>query len=190
MSDPHVDLLETVLSATRRAAERLTPHDLERPTPCDEFDVRRLLEHVIGWQQVTAACAADHQPPLLDGSPTYRASSDPVRDLGEAATRLVTNLRARTDNTITMPYRGVTPMRVMLDELIAETVIHTWDLAAARGLTIAFDAEIVDVAHDGLTLLLGESFAEMGFRTSSAPDRAADGLLGLLERSGRVPADW
>ena len=189
MSDPRVDLLETVLATTRHAAEGLTPQDLDRPTPCDEFDVRRLLEHVIGWQQVTAACAADREPPLLDGSPTYRASSDPERDLREASTRLVTELRGRTADTITMPYRGVTPMRVMLDELIAEAVIHTWDLAAARGLTIAFDADVMDVAHDGLTLLLGESFAEMGFRTSAAPD-GADGLQGLLERSGRAPADW
>ncbi|KRC63812.1 hypothetical protein ASE12_02945 [Aeromicrobium sp. Root236] len=191
MSDPHVDLLERVLVTTRRTAEGLTPQDLDRRTPCEEFDVRRLLEHVIGWQQVTAACAADREPPLLDGSPTYRASSEPERDLREASERLVTNLRARTDETITMPYRGLTPMRVMLDELIAEAVIHTWDLAAARGLEIAFDPDVMDVAHDGLTLLLGESFAEMGFRASAAPQHgSSNDLLRLLVRSGRVPADW
>jgi len=191
MSDPHVDLLERVLVTTRRTAEGLTPQDLDRRTPCEEFDVRRLLEHVIGWQQVTAACAADREPPLLDGSPTYRASSEPERDLREASERLVTNLRARTDETITMPYRALTPMRVMLDELIAEAVIHTWDLAAARGLEIAFAPDVMDVAHDGLTLLLGESFAEMGFRASAAPQHgSSNDLLRLLVRSGRVPADW
>ena len=78
----------------------------------------------------------------------------------------------------------------MLAELIAETVIHTWDLAAARGVSVAFDAEVMSAAHDGLTLLLGESFAEMGFRASAETTPPADELVRLLVRSGRTPADW
>jgi len=190
MTDPHVDLLETVLATTQRVAGGLDPSDLDRPTPCDEFDVRRLLEHVIGWQLVTAACAADRDVPVLDGSPTYRASADLTRDLREASAALVATLRARTDETITMPYRGATPMRVMLAELVAETVIHTWDLAAARGQAIDFDTDVMAAAHDGLTLLLGESFAEMGFRVSGEAQPPSSGLAHLLVRSGRTPGAW
>ncbi|KQV76594.1 hypothetical protein ASC61_17185 [Aeromicrobium sp. Root344] len=190
MRDRYVDLLGTVLATTLQVADGLEPSDLDLPTPCDEFDVRRLLEHLIGWQQVTAACAADREAPVLDGSPTYRASAEPGSDLRDASAALVATLRARTDETITMPYRGATPMRVMLAELIAETVIHTWDLAAGRGVSVAFDAEVMSAAHDGLTLLLGESFAEMGFRASAETTPPADELVRLLVRSGRTPADW
>ena len=190
MTSRQGDLLETALATTRHVADGLGPDDLRRPTPCGEFDVRRLLEHVIGWQLVTAACAVDEEPPLLDGSPTYRASSEPVRDLREASTTLVANLRSRTEDTITMPYRGVTPMSVMLAELIAETVIHTWDLATARGRQVDFGAEVVAAAHDGLTLLLGESFAEVGFGVSAETPRAGDELGRLLVRSGRTPSEW
>ncbi|KAA1399373.1 TIGR03086 family metal-binding protein [Aeromicrobium ginsengisoli] len=190
MTARDIDLLETVLITTLQVADGLTTQDLERPTPCDEFNVRLLLEHVIGWQQVTAACAADREAPVLDGSPTYRASSDLGGDLRAASATLVTNLRARHAETITMPYRGETPMRVMLAELIAETVIHTWDLAVARGQAVDFDADVVSAAHDGLTLLLGESFAEMGFRVSAETPPSADDLVRLLVRSGRAPGVW
>lgn len=190
MTQHHVDLLESVLSTTGRIATALEPADLSRPTPCEEFDVRRLLEHVIGWQLVTGACAADLEPPLADGSPTYEASPDVAGDLREASANLLATLRKRPDATITMPYRGVTSVDVMHAELVAESVIHTWDLAAAVSASVEFDDDVVSAAHDGLSLLLGESFAEMGFRSPAAAGPASSELIRLLERSGRSPADW
>ena len=190
MTERNLDLLETVLRTTRRIAEGLDPGDLARPTPCEEFDVRRLLEHVIGWQLVTGACAADLEPPLADGSPTYRASSDVADDLGAASADLLANLRKRPDATITMPYRGVTTVDVVHAELVAEAVIHTWDLGAALGVSIEFSDDMVGAAHQGLSLLLGESFAEIGFRSPTPTEVGAGELVRLLERSGRTPGDW
>ena len=190
MTQHTVDLLDLVLRTTHRIAQGLTPDDLARPTPCDEFDARRLLEHVIGWQLVTGACAADLEPPVAAGSPTYRASSDLAADLMATSTTLLTNLRRRSDLTISMPYRGVTSADVVHAEQLAEAVIHTWDLAAAVGVSLELDDDVVSAAHDGLSLLLGESFAEMGFRSPTAEDPEATGLVRLLVRSGRAPEDW
>ena len=190
MTERNLDLLETVLATTSRIAEGLEPDDLARPTPCKEFDVRRLLEHIVGWQLVTGACAADLEPPLADGSPTYRASSDVVDDLRSASTDLLANLRKRPDATITMPYRGVTPIDVMHAELVAEAAIHTWDLGAALRVSVELDDDVVSAAHEGLSLLLGESFAEVGFRSPQPTDAATSELVRLLERSGREPGDW
>ena len=185
-----MDLLETVLHATRRVVEGLEPADLDRPTPCEEFTVRRLLEHVIGWQQVMGACAADLEPSLTDGSPTYRVSANVAGDLRVASATLLANLRHRTTRTITLPYRGATSVVVMQLEQIAEYVIHTWDLAAAVGVGLDFDNDVLGAAHEGLSLLLGESFAEMGFRPPATTDPASGELVRLLVRSGRSPSDW
>jgi uncharacterized protein (TIGR03086 family) len=185
-----VDLLETVLDATRRVVEGLEPADLDRPTPCEEFTVRRLLEHVIGWQQVMGACAADLEPPLADGSPTYRASADVAGDLRAASATLTTNLRRRTATTITLPYRGATSVAVMQAEQIAEYVIHTWDLAAAVGVGLDFDDDVLGAAHEGLSWMLGESFAEMGFQPPASTDPTSSELVRLVVRSGRSPSDW
>ena len=185
-----MDLLEAVLDATRRVVEGLEPDDLDRPTPCEEFTVRRLLEHVVGWQQVMGACAADLEPSLANGSPTYRASADIAGDLRAASATLLVNLRHRTDRTITLPYRGATSVAVMQLEQIAEYVIHTWDLAAAVGVSLDFDNDVLGAAHEGLSLLLGESFAEMGFRPPATTEPASGELVRLLVRRGRAPSDW
>ena len=190
MTQRNLDRLETVLTTTRRIVEGLEPNDLSRETPCDEFDVRRLLEHVIGWQLVTGACAADLEPPLSDGSPTYRASSAVSDDLRSASADLLASLRKRPEATITMPYRGVTSVDIVHAELVAEAVIHTWDLGAAVGVSVEFNDDVVSAAHEGLSLLLGESFAEMGFRSPTPGDASASELVRLLERSGRTPAEW
>lgn len=190
MTERNLDLLETVLATTRRLAEGLQPDDLARPTPCDEFDVRRLLEHVIGWQLVTGACAVDLVPPMDDGSPTYRASSEVADDLRSASADLVANLRKRPDTAITMPYRGVTSVDVVHAELVAEAVIHTWDLGAAVGVSVEFEGDVLSAAQEGLSLLLGESFAEIGFRAPRSADAGSSELVRLLERSGRAPGDW
>ncbi|VXB88636.1 maleylpyruvate isomerase family mycothiol-dependent enzyme [Aeromicrobium sp. 9AM] len=190
MTATQIDLLESVLRTTRRLADRLEPRDLERPTPCDELDVRRLLEHLIGWQQIMGACAAGLEPALADGSPTYVASADIAGDLRAASTALVNSLRQRNDDTIVLPYRGSTSVDVMHAEQLAEHVIHTWDLGAALGVPVSFDEEVVTAAHEGLSLMLGESFAEMGFRTPVSAQPAPTELARLLVRSGRSPADW
>jgi uncharacterized protein (TIGR03086 family) len=190
VTERNLDLLETVLRTTHRIVDGLGPDDLVRPTPCEEFDVRRLLEHVIGWQLVSGACAVDLEPPLADGSPTYRASPDLADDLQGASSDLLANLRKRSEETITLPYRGVTSVDVMHAEQVAEAVIHTWDLAAAVGASLELDDDVVSAAHDGLSLLLGESFAEIGFRPPKPTDSGSTELVRLLERSGRSPGDW
>lgn len=181
-----LDLLEEILRTTQHLADRLEPGDLARPTPCEGFNVRGLLEHVIGWQQMSAECAADLRPTLRDGSPTYVAETGIAEDLRDATTALLTNLRARSVETITMPYRGTTSVQTLHAELVAEALIHTWDLATALGRVVEFDDEAVAAAHEGLSLLLGESFTDMGFRSPHPVTPAADELVRLIERSGRT----
>jgi len=180
-------LLTRALTTTQEVVGGVRSADLDLPTPCAEYDVRRLLEHVIGWQVVFAACAADEDPSLADGSPTY-VLGDPVRDLRAAAAALTGNLGRRADESINLPYRGTVPVTQLLDELVAETVIHTWDLAAGLRRSVEFDSATIAAAQAGLTMMLAESFAEQGFR-SGGERTGADELEALLVRSGRDP-EW
>lgn len=186
MADAHLELLESVLRTTGDVASQVRPEDLGRPTPCEELDVRALLAHVIGWQRVFAGCAAELPPSLEGGSPTYATSHDPADDLRKSSAALLATLRAREDESITLPYRGATNIDTLVTELVAEMVIHTWDLATALGIQVAFDDHEVSVAHDGLSLMLKESFAAMGFRAPQTTTPSSE-LERLLRRSGRSP---
>ncbi len=181
-----LEVLVGAFAVTCEVGDGVRPADLVRPTPCGEYDVRRLLEHVIGWQLVFAACAVDEKPPLADGSPTYVLTGEPGPELRAASTLLAANLDGRAAETIALPYRGTVPVANLIDELIAETVIHTWDLAAGLGRSVEFDPAIIAVAQVGLTKMLAESFAEQGFRRAGGAT-AGDELGDLLVRSGRDP---
>jgi uncharacterized protein (TIGR03086 family) len=179
-------LLTRAFVTTHEVLDGVQPAELDLPTPCGEYDVRRLLEHLIGWQLVFAACAIDAEPPLADGSPAYLLTGEPGPELRSASMALTANLAGRTQEAITLPYRGTVPVADLVDELVAETVIHTWDLAAGLGRSVEFDPAIIAVAQLGLTKMLAESFAEQGFR-AVAGATAGDGMRGLLVRSGRDP---
>jgi len=180
-NDERLSLLANTIKITQELVDEVRPADLTRPTPCGEYDVRRLLEHLIGWQRVTAACAAGTEPEFADGSPTYTLTDDPARDLREAA--LVTHLE-QAPATIDMPYRGETPIEHVIEEVVAELVIHSWDLATGLGRSVRYDDATVALAHSGLTRMLGASFAAEGFR-SPTDVTAATEFERLLVRSGR-----
>jgi uncharacterized protein (TIGR03086 family) len=182
-----VDLLAGLLWTTRGLVARVTPGDRPRPTPCTDLDLGALVAHVIGWQQVFAACLREVSPPIVDGSPTYRPSDHLVRDLDDASHALLTALAAAAAE-VELPYRGRTPIHVLVAELIAETALHAWDVATAMNLEFEVDQSTVAAAHEGLTLLLSEPFAERGFRTGAPVDGAPPDLDTLLRRSGRDPA--
>ncbi|UYM04994.1 maleylpyruvate isomerase family mycothiol-dependent enzyme [Solicola gregarius] len=181
-------VLSDALDVLQRLVDPIDEPQLVLPTPCDEFDVRRLLGHLIGWQRVVAACAVGEAPPFADGSPTYRLRPGrAAADLRHASTALVASLVRAT--VIDLPYRGPTDRSIVLIEQVAEMVIHTWDLARALGEEAVFDERTVAVAHLGLTELLGESFAPMGFRAAHVGSGAPADLDGLIARSGRRPVD-
>jgi uncharacterized protein (TIGR03086 family) len=185
----HLTLFESAVTVTQRLVDGLDPADLALPTPCAEYNVRRLLQHLIGWQLVFAACAVDEEPPFAGGSPTYALTDDPGRDLRAASVALVRNLRGRAADAVTLPYRGETSVGHLVDELVAETVIHTWDLATGLGRPVEYDEATVATAHTGLTKLLSESFADQAFRSPTA-GTATNDFDRLLVRSGRSPSDW
>jgi hypothetical protein len=81
-------LLTRAFATTQAVIDGVQPAELDLPTPCGEYDVRRLLEHLIGWQLVFAACAIDAEPPLVDGSPTYLLTGEPGAELRSASMAL------------------------------------------------------------------------------------------------------
>lgn len=68
MSSTQIGLLWDVFTRTEHILAKLTSQDLDLPTPCTDFDVRRLRDHLIGWTCVFAALphrrpGADHRQP-------------------------------------------------------------------------------------------------------------------------------
>jgi uncharacterized protein (TIGR03086 family) len=117
------------------------------PTPCTEYDVRRLIGHLVAvLRRITAVAEG---VPL---SATSREVTDvPDDGWGEAAERALHRLEqvwsdpAVLDRRLELPY-GNLPGRVALATYTAEVTTHTWDLAVATGRTVAWDDDVVVAA--------------------------------------------
>jgi uncharacterized protein (TIGR03086 family) len=154
-----------------------TPDAHDRPTPCQAWDVRTLLNHLIR--------VIDQVPVVLAGRKADWAgiafTIDPQRALRAA---VAANLAAwRVPGALETP--GRLPGTYWADINVTDTVMHTWDLAQAVGHDLVVDEELVafvlEICADAPFLRdRGRAFAPA---IAVDPDAAAiDRLAGLLGR--------
>ena len=128
--DP-VAMFEVAASRAVAVAEAVTGDQLSGPTPCSEWDVQSLLEHLRGGAAYLLA-ATGHP----DSSAGYR----------QAVEECVAALRAPG----TLERRCASPLGFewSVAEAAAGTamdqLVHTWDLAVATGQDRTLDPQVVD----------------------------------------------
>ncbi len=138
MSD--IDVLESVLAKDEALIAAVRPDQLGAPTPCPDYEVRDLLNHIVGWLQVFDASANERS---YSGDPAAYVSDDPLTDFRTSATSLVAGWRSGgVDRTVQMT-GGDLPAQMVLSMALMEYLAHGSDLAAATGQTVPFsDAEL------------------------------------------------
>ena len=183
--------VQRALDATLAMIESASPADLANPTPCEGWDARALIEHMIGVVQNFNAAFGGAQltPPTSQGTAGL-AGDDPATSYKQAADALMRAIRkpGALDQTIKLPFAEM-PGSQAINVVIGDQSIHTWDLAKALGKPFTMDEEIAS----GILALLhqlvtperrgpGQAFAHEVPCPASAPvqDR-------LLAFSGRQP---
>jgi uncharacterized protein (TIGR03086 family) len=120
----------------------ITPADLDRPTPCADFDVRGVLEHMIGGATLFAAAYRGETPAEAD-------TSDPLAAFGPALGSLAAAITApgALDRTIASPF-GDVPGEPFARFVVLDGLVHGWDLATATGQPYDPPAALVDAAAE------------------------------------------
>lgn len=134
----------------------IRPAQLDNPTPCTEFTVRGVLEHMIGGATVFTAAFRGVEP----GQPDL---SDPLARFGPTLAGLAEAVCSpgALDRTITAPW-GEVPGEAFARFVVLDGLIHGWDLATATGQSYnprdelvaavqAFADEAVEPLRDGQT---------------------------------------
>jgi uncharacterized protein (TIGR03086 family) len=164
----------------------------ERPTPCPDWDVRALVNHIVYEDLWTV--------PLMEGATIEEVGDryegdvlgdDPVataRAAFDAAT-VATASGVVAGRTVHLSF-GDTPATEYAYQLAADHIIHGWDLAAATGGDRTIDPELVE-ALAAWFADRQESYLSVGEIAAppADPDSAPDPQSRLLLAFGRDP-DW
>jgi uncharacterized protein (TIGR03086 family) len=183
------ELFDGAASALADRAAGVDARTWARATPCDAWDVRQLLQHVVEELRWI--------PPLLDGATVAEVGDRLAGDLlgddpagaAVAAVRDAVAAAGVVDpERVVHLSRGDQPARVYLTEVGLDVLVHTWDLARATGQG--------DPGPDELAVAASEAFAaddeamwrEYGIIAAAVTPRAgASPIERLVARFGRDP---
>ena len=123
--------LEHAIATTRQVLAGVTPEHLSQPTPCAQWSVSDLIDHIVGAQDFFAS-GASGTAPSSDGSGA--ASGDYLAAFDAGTQRCVTAFQADgvMEKMLTLPF-GPMPGAAFVGLAATDTFTHGWDLAKATG---------------------------------------------------------
>ncbi len=182
-----LDLDRKTLEVTRAYVAGTRPDQLGLPTPCAAWDVRALLDHVLGNNDLYAA-GASGRPIDWDERTRDRVGEDPLAAYDRSAAA-VTAAFADADPTteVGFPF-GVIPVQHAVAVHFVDILVHGWDLAVATGQDPALPDDLAEAALAVVALYPPEVWGTPQFfadEVASSPDEPA--YVRLVKLVGRAP---
>ena len=139
------DLHRRAVEGWQARCEAVGPDQWDAATPCEDWDVRALVNHVVGEELWTR--------PLVDGATIAEVGDrfdgdvlgdDPVTVARAAASEAIgaVDHRLPAGDIVHLSF-GDVPIAEYVYQLTADHLIHCWDLAAATGQSRELDPEVV-----------------------------------------------
>jgi uncharacterized protein (TIGR03086 family) len=150
VTDP-TDELAQALDATDRLVAAVEDSDWSAATPCSEWTVRQLVNHVVGGNRVFARILTGGELPPLAELGRNRGldvlGDDPVAAYRESAAGLLSAFRQPgvLERMVDIPI-GSVPGIAALQLRIVESLVHGWDLAQAIGQPLTAPDELAEYA--------------------------------------------
>ncbi|MHB8339602.1 MAG: TIGR03086 family metal-binding protein [Mycobacteriales bacterium] len=170
MTSEPVDQLSLALDVAEQVIAAVREEQWTAPTPCPDWSVRDLTNHLVTGNALFASLVAGAPPPAPQEA--VRAG-DLLSAYRESAAALLAAFRqpGALERVVTVPF-GTVPGMVALHLRITEVLVHGWDVARATGQPATFPG---DVAEAELTFSRG-ALADIPAdrKPFAAPQRVAD----------------
>jgi uncharacterized protein (TIGR03086 family) len=135
-----ITMLQRAVDGANGVVGSVRADELTKPTPCTDWDVKALVDHMARvLATFTAAIEGAEQPPeaadLLGGdlAASYARISQRAVDAWQIPGAL--------ERTVTIPL-GEMPATVAINVMIADQLLHTWDLGKAVGRPHTMDEDL------------------------------------------------
>jgi uncharacterized protein (TIGR03086 family) len=143
-----IDAFRAVGAEAQRLVDDVQPDQWHAPTPCTDWDVRQLVNHVAFGSLLFARVARgerDAFPPSPEERAADHLGDDPAAAFKAALQQLLDAFEAPGffDGTYVSPL-GEIPGAGLVQMRLTEQLIHGWDLARATSQQPEFPEPIVD----------------------------------------------
>jgi uncharacterized protein (TIGR03086 family) len=173
---------EAALSALQHVLHPIARDELSKSTPCSEYDVMQLTDHLLNSITLLGGAAGAELP--------ERHSADSVERqiVGAARPALDAWHRRGLNDTVTLGTNDL-PATFAVGILTLELLVHGWDYAAATKHPLNVAESLADYAL-GLArkVINPQTRAAVGFADPVAVPHDASALDQLIAFTGRDPA--
>lgn len=146
------EMYERQIPTTEAVVANISKDQLELPTPCAEWNVEHVLDHLIGGCMTMAAAARGEKSSAIEESGNI--GEDHVTAFREAARSTVESYRAADpDAPFEFPW-GQTPPDVALNLALTDMTVHGWDLAKATDQDFEPDENIAEALYGFVTNMM------------------------------------
>ena len=153
---------------------------LDVPTPCAQFTLRQVLEHMVGGATMFAAS--------FRGVPPGPAPDDVLAGFPKAMADLQDAVRTpgALERTIVAPF-GEIPGEAFARFVALDGLVHGWDIATATGQSYDPPAEVVAAVDAFARQAIGAGMRDGGsFGAPVEPPAGASPLVALVAFTGRA----
>jgi uncharacterized protein (TIGR03086 family) len=184
------DHLYSVVASLQPVIHGVSSMEMDKPTPCTEFDVRTVANHLLGTVEAMRRVGASEP---LDPQDPWGANGDHMGeqwrdDLGRKLTEFA-DAWSRPEAWEGDAMDGAMPRQLIGDMGFVEVMLHGWDLAQGTGQDVEYDAGAAERALEILEVI-GEQGRTGGvFGPEVAVPDDAPAFARALGKSGRDP-EW
>jgi len=161
----------------------IRPDQFTAPTPCRDFDVRGLIEHMLQWGPALAAASRN---PVESVPPEGDLRDRLERQIGQLVAAWSTP--AAWQGLTSMGGAQEMPAPVIGAMVVGEIVVHGWDLARATGQDVAWDPRLLDFLHDEVAKTAAMGREVQAYGPEVLVPQTASPLARMLGLTGRNPA--
>lgn len=185
------DALSAARSQFEQRLDLVAPDQWSLPTPCDEWDVRGLVNHVVTANTTSErslhGATRDEMIALIGAD---YLGDDPLGAFARGADAEAAAFRepGALERVVHHPAFDM-PATQLLDFRIGDMLLHAWDLARAIGAAETLDPRVVNIVWESLEPLAAALPASGAFGLGASGTVTDDAplQLRLLDLTGRRP---
>ena len=181
-----IDLLSSVLKKTGDVIAGVGDEQLGLSTPCPDFDVAMLRNHIVAWLQVFEAGCHGR---TFEGDPVkFEVGGEAAAQFRAVSDSIVAGWREHGFDRTVKVMSGELPGRSVFNMTIMEYLTHGWDLAIATNQTVPYTDDEATRTLALAEVTLPDEYCGGAFGPRVEVAAAATGLDQFVAFMGRQPS--